>query len=411
MDSTTKESAVATRPRVLVIDDGELKRFVDAFRELDVELERLRGDVCDDDLAGPYDVVVSTVKRVLTFEGTVDLGSLPGKPVWIAVHGQDFLPLRVRLLRMGVHFLVQSSVGREALRLLVLHVLHAGPERRGELRLPVGSPVVCRDSANASFEVVLLDLGSAGCRLLSEHAPEPGASLTVELPSKLAGGAELSLAGHVGRVGDHPSGKRLVSVEFSDLPPEAEELLQSILSGKVIGTVVTRLGDEFAADPASLSVPNVSASPAQQAPTASSPKPPAAASGAAAPSTRNNRRIRYDKEVTALLESGEDIVLGRDLSVEGMCAEPRPDLPVGLTLELAIYGPQSGAEPVLVRARVDRNDPRHGTVFRFTEIVGEDRARLEAMIKAGAEILSLAPGHGEGEAIVVSAVQPASKRR
>ena len=102
--------------RVLVIDDGELSRirgFLDGFG---IDLEHLSGKVLHEDLDGCFDLVIATVKQTLSFEGIVDFATLPGKPIWIAVHAQDFLPLRVRLQRMGVQYLVQSSVGSEAWR-------------------------------------------------------------------------------------------------------------------------------------------------------------------------------------------------------------------------------------------------------------------------------------------------------
>ena len=406
---------MAVRPRVLVIDDGELTRFVDAFGELDVTLEHLRGVVCRDDLSGPFDVVVATVKRTLAFEGDIDLSSLPGKPTWIAVHSQDFLPLRVRLLRLGVDYLVQSSVNQDALRLLLVYVLHSGTERRSDLRLPVGSAVVCRDSAGASFEAELLDLALDGCRLLGEYSPGTGAALSVELPSRLAGGHTLELNGHVGRSADHPSGRQQLVVIFDGLAGDVFERLESILQGKVIGTVVTHLAEDFTADPASLTVPGVARA-KQQAPppvaSSSDPEPaepePESEQGA---NQRANPRIEYTRKVTALLATGEDVVLGRNLSVDGMCVEPRPDLSVGLELELAIYGPNAAAEPVLVKATVARNDEELGTVFRFRGLSEGDRKELVSIVDKGAQILSLTRGCGDAEGVVISTVRSSQRAR
>ena len=82
-----------------------------------------------------------------------------------------------------------------------------------------------------------------------------GAALSVDFPPKLAGGAELSLPGRVLR--ENPvsgSGRHLVAVGFTDIDPGALELLDSILEGKVIGTLVTRLGEGLSEDTASLTV-------------------------------------------------------------------------------------------------------------------------------------------------------------
>ena len=143
----TGELEMDSRSKVLLLDDGDLSRIRRLLADFEVELEHLRGDVIREDLEGSHDVIIATVKRILALEGSVDLTGLQNKPVWIAVHSQDFLPLRVRLRKLGVHFLVQSSVGSEALRLLLAHAVYRGAEKREDPRLPVGSPVDCRDAA------------------------------------------------------------------------------------------------------------------------------------------------------------------------------------------------------------------------------------------------------------------------
>jgi hypothetical protein len=380
-------------PKVLLLDDGDLARIRRMLTDFEVELEHLRGEVIREDLEEPRDVVIATVKRILALEGSVDLSELPGKPVWIAVHSQDFLPLRVRLRKLGVHFLVQTSVGSEALRLLLMHSVYRGPEKREEPRLPVGSPVECRDAGNSPFDAELLDLACDGCRLLAKHPLQPETALSVGLPSKLAGGKELTLPGRIMRVElHHGSDRKLVTVAFDDLAEEALHLLGGILEGKVIGTVVTRLGDDLSEETASTTmVQRPAPEPAQEA----APEPEA--SQDSPPHPRENRRIAYTRRVTALLGGGDYAILGRDLSIAGMRSEPLPEFPVGTVLELAIYGP-SGAEPVLVQAVASRDDGPLGTVFRFESIAPGDRKRLESIIAKGPEIRWLS----DGEQVVIA---------
>lgn len=380
-------------PRILLLDDGDLIGIRRMLADFDVELEHLRGEVIPEDLEDPHDVVIATVKRILALEGSVDLAELPGKPVWIAVHSQDCLSLRVRLRELGVHFLVQTSVGLEALRLLLLYSFHRWPEKREQPRLPVGSPVSCRDAGDSPFAAELLDIAPDGCRLLSTHPLQPETALWVGLPSQLAGGEEVSLPGRILRVKQHRGSERnLVTVAFDELADEALEPLGAILEGKAIGTVVARLGDDFSEEklPTSMSRQPVPEPTRQAAPE------PAAPQGSP-PHPRPNRRITYTRRVTALLDGGEYIVLGRDLSIAGMRAEPLPGLPVGTELELAIYGP-SGAEPVLVQAVVSRDDGPLGTVFRFESIAPGDRKRLESIVAKGPEIRWLS----DGERVVVA---------
>jgi hypothetical protein len=396
----------------LLLDDGDLVRIRRMLAEFEVELEHLRGEVIREDLEEPRDVVIASVKRILALEGSVDLSELPGKPVWIAVHSQDFLPLRVRLRKLGVHFLVQTSVGSEALRLLLLHSVYRGPEKREEPRLPVGSPVDCRDAAANAFPAELLDLAADGCRLLANHPLKPETALSVGLPSKLAGGEELALAGRVLRIEPHSGSERqLVTVVFDALGEEALELLDAILEGKVIGTVVTRLGDDLSDETAPTRMVREPRPRPQPEPKLEIDPEPAAEPDLELDESpeqprheRVNRRITYTRKVTALLGGGEYIILGRDLSIAGMRSEPLPEFPVGTNLELAIYG-SSGAEPVLVQAVVSRDDGPLGTVFRFDSMAPGDHKRLQAIISRGPEIRWLADGE-EGEQVVLAQTRP-----
>ena len=110
--------------------------------------------------------------------------------------------------------------------------------------------------------------------LLSKHSLLPGTVLSVGLPSKLAGGEELSLPGRILRVEPHQGSERtLVIVAFDELSEEALELLGAILEGKVIGTVVTRLGDDLSEETASTRmVRRPAPEPAQEAPREPAPE-------------------------------------------------------------------------------------------------------------------------------------------
>jgi hypothetical protein len=401
-------SDVSQRNKVLLLDDGELGRIRGMLRDLDVDLKHLEGEVSSSDLLeGAYDVVFASVRRTLALEGELDLGDLPGKPVWIAAHSQDFLPLRVRLRKLGVQFLVQSSVGSEALQLLVSHTLCKAPEKRGTLRLPVGCPIRCWGEDESSLPAQLLDLSRGGCGVLSTQQFEADAPLSVELPAKLAGGEACTLTGRVQRSAPHASG-HLLAVAFDDLPASTLELIESILAGKVIGTVVTRLSEELTEEFAALSLtprPAADAAPVQEVAPDPSPTPPPEPEPDS--NQRRNRRVEYTREVTALLEPGEHVILARDLSVEGMRAEPLPELALGTRIELALYGP-SGHEPILVQAEVARDDGEAGTVFRFHPLPSGEHKRLELIIASAPEIRFLTEGE-QDDAVVVARAKPRSR--
>jgi hypothetical protein len=306
---------------------------------------------------------------------------------------------------MGVRYLVQSSVGSEALRLLLVHSLYLGPERREGMRLPIGRPVACRSESGEGFRAELLDLNRDGCRLLADRELEPDSGVSLDLPTKLAGGAKLELSGRVARVEPHPgTPRKRVTIAFCELGAEAIAALDAILQGKIIGTVVTRLGEELSEETASTTNATSNREPSIREPepeSASESEPePAPAAQPEFPHPRTNPRAPYAREVTALLAGGQVVVLGRDLSIAGMRAEPIPEFSVGTELELAIYG-RAGAEPVLVKAVVARDDGELGTVFHFTEMPEWERPRLEAIVNAGSEIQSLS-GDAAGDRVVVT---------
>jgi hypothetical protein len=381
---------LSSRPKVLVLDDGELGRIRKAFGKSKVDLEHQSGEVLVDDLEGPYDVVFATVKRTLAFEDSVDLTTLPGKPVWVAVHGQDFLPLRIRLRKMGVGFLIQSSVGNEALQLFLMHTIHQGRDGRGAPRLPVGSVVTCHDEVGDPFQANLLDISRDGCRLLSDHPAPVGTVISVDLPAELSAGEEYTLSGQIQRADPRGNSARsLLTASFEHLDEESLKLLEAILAGKVIGTVMTRLGEELAEDGAP---PTVLPKPAPK--TTPAPPEPAEPPPEEVQRPERRRRVVYTREVTALMGSSQFVVLARDLSIGGMRGEPLPELELGTKLELAIYGP-SGAEPVLVKAVVARDDGPDGTIFHFGSIPVGEQTRLEQIISRAPEIRSLEEGQAD----------------
>jgi PilZ domain len=59
--------------------------------------------------------------------------------------------------------------------------------------------------------------------------------------------------------------------------------------------------------------------------------------------------------------------MGRDITIGGMRVNPNPLLEVGMNVELAIHT-EEREMPLVVRARVHRNDGDRGMVLRFHEL-------------------------------------------
>jgi hypothetical protein len=383
-----------TLPSALLLDDGELDDVRALLDGLEAQVDHLRSKEVAAERVHSYDVVVSTVGRARALADCIDARGPAGRPIWIAIHGQDFLPLRARLRELGVNFLVRSSADPEVLRLLLLHALYRGPERRSAPRLPIGASVSCHVEGDW-HAVTLVDLTPEGCRLTSPQPVAPGSPILVVLPADLAGGAPLELGGRAVRVecdgDDAAEDERQVAVEFDEAYPECTRRLRAIVEGKAIGTAVTRLA-EHTRPLGELSQPSASAETQEEEILLD------------AAERRRSARVAYERRVTALAGEATKVILGRDLSVEGMRVEPESGLKLGTQFRLGIYG-RAREEPIIVSAFVARDDGRDGLAIRFHP--GEtERRRLEELVSALPAIESLSSGPGEPGPVVVSKTVP-----
>ncbi|UCE85877.1 MAG: PilZ domain-containing protein [Deltaproteobacteria bacterium] len=382
-------------PSVLMVDDGELGRVRHVLQRFEVELDHLTDGPIQECVEGPYDLLVTSVKRAPEVAEALETGAL-GKPTWIVFHGQDFLPLRERMRRLGVHFLIHGSVDSDALRLILLYALYRGPEKRDATRLPVGSHVIYRDTRHAG-PVELLDLTTEGCRLLAPHDAEPGSEIAITLPPALARGTPIQLSGRVVRV-QAPQGSdngHRISVALDGLDVEARRRLEAIFAGKVIGTVVTRLAEDEAGATLRSPVPSTHRLP--------DPEPlEDDAIELEDIERRRQPRAPYGESITALTGEAAHVILGRDLSPDGMCVDRIPGASIGSTIRLALYGDRR-EEPIVVRAVVTRSDDRRGTALRFEALDAELRSRVEHLVATAATgIESLSDAHTQPRSVIVS---------
>jgi hypothetical protein len=79
------------------------------------------------------------------------------------------------------------------------------------------------------------------------------------------------------------------------------------------------------------------------------------------------------------LDDGAGALVARDLSLGGIRIEPGTPLVLGRLVRLAIHTGGRG-EPVIVTARVARDDGVRGLALRFEEIEGDGLRRLEQLV-------------------------------
>ena len=376
---------MSVAPSVLVLDDGELDHFQIALRRLGVDFDRRVAGRTGVVVEMPRDILLTTWRRALKMPrlemapGTVD------EPVRVCVHGQDFRPLRERLRSEGFHFLVHSLVHPESLRLFLLQLLYRGVERRGGARLPVVCEATCEVGSERT-KVNLIDLSVSAARLLSPCEVPADLEMTFHLPPQLSGGKRIGIPARSVRCVPFEDESLLsgfcLLIEFTDLDAPTRSHLEACIAGGQLGGQFTPL------EP----LPNR---------TREGETDPAPNGGE---EMRRNLRVEYANAVPTLSSvgnSGADVVLGSDLSLEGIRLAPHEGLAVGSRLTLALHGSSRGA-PLVVEADVVRDDLDRGLGLRFVLLSPADRDELAKLIAELKPIESLRDR--EGEPLVVSRV-------
>ncbi|MGI9539994.1 MAG: PilZ domain-containing protein, partial [Miltoncostaeaceae bacterium] len=189
-------------PLVLLAHDGELDDVRTLLCEGGASLAEYRRAPLAAGAGADCALVVATPKRIL------ELGLEPDprdETVHLVIGEAESKTLRKAMSRMGVDFFVRRPVHPDALRLLLLHVLYRGSEKRRAPRVQVGAAAYYRTHLRKR-RTVMLDLSITGCRLLlSEPGVEQGAAITVFVPADRDGRRALKLPGEVIRFSPAPT--------------------------------------------------------------------------------------------------------------------------------------------------------------------------------------------------------------
>ncbi len=364
---------MAGPPSVVLLDDGELERVRVILERLGVEFALCRREADAALVPRARDLLVSTGRRALAMPERGAGHETGPAPLWLCVHGQDFGELRVQLRALGVHYLVNSAVDQESLRLLIEMLLHGQHERRAASRLPVGCEVSVRVDRQVHF-AKLLDMSRGGARLRSEISLAVGDRLALELPQELRGSALGSLAGRVARTELWPVGggrtTHSIAVELDPLSPEAARELEAILSGSHPATRISALAEPRKRD------------------------------------RRRAERRAYRRRVAALsaADAGTPrVALGHDLSVDGIRIARQPGLKQGTSIQIGLYGAE-GAAPLVLEADVVADHGPRGLGLAFRRVNAEQARTLERLVAALPLLESLGSDAESGRGLVVSRV-------
>jgi len=194
-DFVTESSQEQLNTRaVLIQQSDELSEFAELLNEFGVSIDVRRGPLpTADDLAGASIVVVPGGR--LTESGTPNLAFWPRT---IAVLDNASKTLVSHLNRLGVAMVIRRPLHPRTLRLLLLHEIYRGPERRKRKRILIGHPIRV-GSGLFPQRATLLELSPTGARLDLPNAPEIGSTLRLLLGKDLTLDKSLKLKVRVKR--------------------------------------------------------------------------------------------------------------------------------------------------------------------------------------------------------------------
>ena len=215
------------------------------------------------------------------------------------------------LQRAGVDLVVRRPVHPSALRLLLLHCLYRGPERRRSPRVSVGAPVTFRSGLRRK-SAILADLSVTGGRLLCRHQLDRGQKLALRIPNATGGRKLLRLDAEVLRVGpSEVDGVNAVAVAFKGSSRSLERL-REMVKGYAGGPAV--LAGEEPPALGELRVDGLAGSTASAA----------GESSEGGPERRDGPRREYVQHVLALGNQAGKVLVGRDISLGGCASSPTP---------------------------------------------------------------------------------------
>ncbi len=414
-------------PDVLLLDDGELSSVAELLDESQHAYQRMRGAEIVDQIAPPSNLLISTPRHAGKVRRGSPPGALPGRPVRIIAVEEDSPSLRRMLRTMGFNLLVRQPAHREVWRLLIQRALYQGDERRRETRLPMGSQISVESSelksaaAPATRASLLIDISNRGCHFIGDEPFEVDADVVFEIDAATTGAERLVLSGKIVRSAPwSEDGERKYSCAMA-FGPDVDDASRMTLA-RMINSRISGPLSLAPPCPESLSLPSCDSPALPGLLLDDETDPPVAtefevqlamidrpAHGrkdeGVPPERRKNRRADYLQRIEVQNSGETSVLMGRDLSSNGMCVEYFADAEIGARLNLAIYGPSESAA-LYVDAEIIRDDGERGIALRFCDLARESSAQLEKFVACLPAVESLEDGEAPSMGSVLAEVLP-----
>jgi len=191
----TESSEIEVKDRAVLVQQGdELSEFVELLNELEVPI-----DICRNAMPTEKQLASAAI-AVLPGSRLIEAGAqnLSRWPRTIAVIDDSSKTLASHLNRLGVAMVIRRPIHPRTMRLLLLHEIYRGPERRNRKRTLIGHPVRI-GSGLFKQRATLLDLSPSGARIELPNAPKIGSKLRILIGKDLTLGKPLKLDAKVVR--------------------------------------------------------------------------------------------------------------------------------------------------------------------------------------------------------------------
>lgn len=186
------------RPKILILDDGELTNVLTTLGELGLHCVRVPWKQYDADRHFPSQLLILTARYAFLRLKPPQNLQRPLRPVRVVFMDHYSQSAQQRLLDCGADFLVRHPTPSTRLREILQHALAGDGERRSALRTTIHDEIRVRDGL-VYRHALLEDLSLTGCQLITSLPFKEGSTVQVQLASILPRFKSLCVPGKIVR--------------------------------------------------------------------------------------------------------------------------------------------------------------------------------------------------------------------